>query len=280
MTDTDAVVAVSAPLTPEEITAVLAARGAVDEADSGHIRMKVKGNNFITDDDIWMTNIKTGAPAFTARLLAPPVQYQGFYFDAATAEKAGRPEMTKKFCKSHYDNPSEARETGTNGAPCRPCIVNPFGSSSPKCSWRGDLAFQMIPDEGEMTGDEPIFSLTLSLTGMIEWKGTRKAQNEGSVSKKNFMYKLAELSLLSAEEWGISQEQAIVTGLTALNEGLVAAEFRSLDAHNEERGMSWNVVSLTPIHVQPPDTGTEQIESGTSEAEAETKPEDFDDLPF
>lgn len=279
MADENAVAAVTAPLSPEDITAVLAASGAIDEADMGYIRMKVQGTNFVTDDDVWMTNVKTGEAAFVGRLLAPPVQYQGFYFDAATAEKAGRPEMAKRFCKSHYNNPNENRQHGTNGAPCRPCIVNPFGTTSPKCSWRGDLNFQMVPEDGPMTGDEPIFSITLSLTGMIEWKGTRKNPNGGSVSDKNFMYKLAELSLISAEEWGVTQEQAIITGLSALNEGLVAAEFRSLDAHNEESGFDWNVISLTPIHVQQPQA-TPAIESGEDSPGDEAATENFDDLPF
>lgn len=264
---TDSAVALPyAELTAAEISAILAASGAIDEANLGYIRMKTQGTNFVTDDDIWMTNPKTGAPAFTARLLGPPVQYQAFYFDAAKAEKAGRPDMVNRFCRSHYDNPNENREYGTNGYSCRACIFNPFGQESPKCGWKGDINFQIIPDGQTLTGDEPIHTLTLSLTGMIEWRGTRRAPNEGSVSTENFMYKLAKLSILQAQEWGVSPEQAIIIGLSALNEGMVAAEFRSLVARNEERGMEWNVVSITPIHVQRPETtdGPEQLGDGST----------------
>ena len=242
-----------ATLTPEEISAVLAGAGAIDEqGEEYYTRMKAQGTNLVTDTDVWMSNPKTGEPAFTARLLSAPTQYQAFFFDAAAAEKAGRPDMVKRFCRSHYDNPAEAREYGTNGAPCRPCPFNPFGSERPKCSWRGDVNFQIIPEDGVLVGDEPIYTISLSITGMIEWKGTKRAPNECSVSDQNFMYKLAALSLQSAEEWAVPQEQAIIIGLSALNEGLVAAEFRSIIAHNDEKSMEWSVVSLTPVHIQRP----------------------------
>lgn len=254
------------PLTTSEISAILAASGAIDEQNLGYIRMKTQGTSFITDNDFWNSNPKTGTPAFTARLLGPPVQYQAFYFDAVSAEKAGRPDMVKKFCKSHYDNPNENREFGTNHASCRACPFNPFGHEQPKCGWKGDLNFQIIPEGTPLTGDEPIHTITLSLTGMIEWKGTRKTPNAGSVSDKNFMYKLAELSIEQAEEWSVPPGEAILIGLSALNEGLVAAEFRSLIARNEEKGMEWSVISLTPVHVQKPDTGDEPpaLESGAT----------------
>lgn len=248
--------AVTAPveaLTAEEITAILAGHGAVDEQETGYIRMKVSGTNFTTEDDVWMTNPKTGAPAFVARLLGPPQQYQAFFFDKAAAEKAGRPEMEKRFCKSHYDNPNENREYGTNGASCRACPFNPFGNERPKCGWKGDLAFQIIPEDGTLKGDEPIHALTLSVTGMIEWKGTRKDNVAGSVTDKNFMHRLAEESIKNAADWGVTPEQAVLIGLNALAEGMVAAEFRSVRAINEEKGMEWHVVSLNPVHIQRPD---------------------------
>jgi len=256
------------PLNVDEISAILAAHGAIDEAGDSYIRMKVQGTNFITDDDVWMSNPKTGAPAFKARLIGPPIQYQAFWFDAAAAERAGRPDMVKRFCKSHYDNPNEAREYGTNGASCRACPFNPFGSERPKCQWRGDVNFQIIDDEQPLTGDEPIYTMSFSITSMIEYKGTKRAPNEGSVSTENFMYKLAKFSIGMASEWGVSPEQAIIIGLSALNEGMVAVEFRALTARSEELGREWSVVSMTPYHVQKPDTGeTKQIGDGTSIAD-------------
>ena len=244
----------AAPLSADEISAVLAAAGAIDEKTDFNIRMKTSGNNFVTDDDVWMTNIKSGEAAFTARLLAPPDQYQAMYFDQAAATLAGRPEMEKKFCKSYYNKPSEARNFGTNGAPCRPCPFNPYGDERPRCSWKGDLDFQIIPEDGTLVGDEPVYTISLSMTGMIEWKGTKSNPTGGSVTDKNFQFKLAELSLEMCGEWNVEGPEAITIGLSALAEGLVAAEFRSLTARNEERGNEWNVVSCTPVHIQRPET--------------------------
>jgi hypothetical protein len=271
MTSTGSEVATAqdnAPLTADEITAILAGHGAVDEADPGYIRMKTSGTNFVTADDMWMTNPKAGTPAFVGRLLSAPVQYQAFFFDKSAADKAGRPEMEKRFCKSHYNNPNENREYGTNGASCRECPFNPWGSERPKCSWRGDIAFQIVPEDGQLVGDEPIHELTLSTTGMIEYKGTKKDNVGGSVTDMNFMHRLAVESINNAGEWGVDPNEAVLIGLNALNEGLVAAEFRSIRAYNEERGMEWYVVSLNPVHIQKPDEGLTQIESG-DEAEGD-----------
>ena len=249
-------------LTPEEISAILAGHGAIDnEAEEFH-RIKVDGTNFVSDDDIWMSNPKTGEPAFVARLLSPPVQYQSFWFTPEAAITADRPEMANKFCKSHYDNPQENREFGTNGASCRACPYNPFGNEYPKCSWKGDIQFQIIPEDGVMKGDEIVWTITLSTTGMIEWRGTRKNQTGGSATDKNFMHKLAELALTLAPEWGMGPDEAVVAALTSLNGGGVAAEFRSVRMSNEQSGNTWSVPSLTPVHIELLSGNDPQIEEG------------------
>ena len=255
---------VQSPLSPEEITAILAGMGAVDEEAEQFNRIKVDGTNFVSDDDIWMTNPQTNEPAFTARLLAPPVQYQSKWFDAESAAYADRPDMAKGgFCKSHYDNPQENREFGTNGASCRACVFNPFGDGSDKCSWKGDVQFQIIPDDGVMQGDETVWTITLSTTGMIEWRGTRKNQTGGTATDKNFMHRLAELSLQMSPEWGLEPNAAIMQGLTSLNGGGVAAEFRAIRVTNEKSGRTWSVPSLNPVHIELLTADeTEQIESG------------------
>ncbi len=250
------------PLSPEEISAILAGAGAIDEEMEQFYRIKVDGTNFVSDDDIWMTNPKTNEPAFTARLLAPPVQYQSKWFDTEDSIKADRPEMANKFCKSHYDNPQENKEFGTNGASCRACIFNPWGDAGFKCSWKGDVQFQIVPDSGEMVGDETVWTITLSTTGMIEWRGTKKNRTGGTATDKNFMHRLAELSLTLAPEWGLEPAAAVIAGLTSLNGGGVAAEFRAIRVTNESSGNTWSVPSLDPVHIELLSNDTEQIESG------------------
>ena len=240
-------------LSPEEITAILQGAGAIDEEGEQFYRLKVDGTNFVSDDDIWMSNPKTGEPAFTARILANPVQFQSYWFTPEDAVKYDREDMVSGgYCKSYYDNPQEARETGTNGASCRSCMVNPFQKNvRPKCSWKGDIQLQIIPEDGVMKGDEEVMTLTLSTTGMIQWRGTRANPSGGSVDNtNNFQFLLAQLALAKAPEWGISGQEAITAALTSLVGGGVAAEWRIHRVTNEESGNTWSVPAATPVHIE------------------------------
>jgi hypothetical protein len=261
----------------EDITAALQSAGAIDEEQERVERVKVDGSTFVaTDDNIWVSNPKTQEPAFVGRIMGPPSQFQAFWFTPELAAQAGRDDMaTGGFCKSYYDNPAEAREHGTNGASCRACLFNPFGDSRPKCGWKGDIQFQVVPEDGTLTGEETAYTLTLSTTGMIQWKGTRKAPNEGSVTKKNFMFGLAELALQHQTEWGLGPQEAIRVALNALAEGLVAASFRIVRATNENNGQTWSVPVIEPVHIEVPDAKP-AIEAGTEDSTGES----LDSLDF
>ena len=259
----------------DDITAALQSAGAIDEETEQIERVKLDGSTFVaTDDNIWVSNPKTQEPAFVARIMGPPAQFQAFWFTPELAAQAGRDDMAAGgFCKSYYDNPAEAREHGTNGASCRSCLFNPFGDSRPKCSWKGDIQFQVVPEDGTLTGEETVYTMTLSTTGMIQWKGTRKAPNAGSVTDKNFMFGLAELALQNSVEWGQQPQEAIRTALNALNEGLVAASFRIVRATNENNGNTWSVPVIEPVHIEVPSVeAAPAIEAGTEDPTA--APED------
>jgi len=248
-------------LTPDEITAILQGAGAIDEEGETFYRLKVDGTNFVSDDEIWMSNPKTGEPAFTARILSNPVQFQSYWFNVAKeennfvsdGERFGREDMVSGgYCKSYFDNPAEAREVGTNGASCRACQVNPFQKNiRPKCSWKGDLQLQIIPEDGVMKGDEVVQTLTLSTTGMIQWRGTKANPQGGSVDgTNNFQFLLAQLALAKAPEWGLTGPQAINAALTSLVGGGVAAEWRVHRVTNEQAGNTWSVPAATPVHIE------------------------------
>ena len=240
-------------LTPEEITAILQGAGAIDEEGESFNRLKVDGTNFVSDDDIWMSNPKTKEPAFVARILDNPVQFQSYWFTPEDAVKYDREDMVGGgYCKSYYDNPQEAREVGTNGASCRACMVNPFQKNvRPKCSWKGDIQLQIIPEDGVMKGDEVVHTLTLSTTGMIQWRGTRANPSGGSVDgTNNFQFLLAQLALAKAPEWGLSSSEAINAALTSLVGGGVAAEWRIHRVTNEDSGNTWSVPAATPVHIE------------------------------
>jgi hypothetical protein len=261
-------------LSPEDIAAILADAGAIDEEGETFYRLKVDGSNFVGNDDIWMSNPKTGEAAFTARILANPVQFQAMWFQAAKdgqpsdAVTYNRPDMEGGgYCKSYYDNPAEAREVGTYGASCRSCMVNPFQQTyRPKCGWKGDLQLQIIPEDGVMKGDEVVQTLTFSTTGMIQWRGTKKSPSGGSVEgTNNFQFLLAQLALAKAPEWGLTAKEAITAALTSLVGGGVAAEFRIHRVTNEEAGNTWSVPAATPVHIEllTPES-TPKVEAGDS----------------
>lgn len=258
---------------PEELSAILANAGAIEQPMESFNRLRLDGPNFIADDNAWQTPVKGGGPALICRIVSPPEEYQAKWFNDLDADKADRPDMAGgKFCKSRFSVPSEAREFGTNGASCRQCIFNPFQRENfPKCQWKGDIRLQPFPDgpDPELTGDEPIYTLTCSTTAMIEWKGTASNNMRGSVTDRNFIARFGQFAITNAQSiWGIDPTtregaaQAIMRGLGALNAGLVAAELRSLKAVNEEKGREWYVPSFIPIHIEPDNDGAAAIDSG------------------
>lgn len=256
-------------LSAAEITAILRGAGAIDDAGSSFDRMKVDGSNFTAGSEVWVSNPRTGEAAFTARIMEPPLQYQAFWFNQAAAEFANRPNITDKMCKSYYDEPTQARKFSVDGASCDACPFNPFKDAPlagmGKCGWKGDLQIQVIPDDGQLKGDEPTYTLTLSTTGMIEFRGTRKEPEKGSVTDANFLHRLAIFAIEHAAEWKLEPEAAIRLALTSLGLGGVAAEFRIHRANNPDKGNTWSVVSLTPVYVETDLTaaeGTPQIAAG------------------
>lgn len=246
---------VVATLTADEITALLQGAGVVDTASNTFNRMKVDGSMFVAGDEVYPYNPVKGEPAFVARIVAPPEQYQGFWFNEKTAAYANRLDMANHMCKSYYDVPNQARKFSENGASCDACPFNPFRPApmdgEGRCAWKGDLNLQILPPDGVLTGEETIWTLTLSMTGMIEWRGTRKAPSAGSASEFNFMHKLANFAVSQAEAWSVSPQEAISIALTSYNLGGVAAEFRLVRQTTDDKSRSWNVVSATPIYVEP-----------------------------
>jgi hypothetical protein len=258
---------------PEELSTILANAGAIEQPSETFSRLRLEGPNFVAEDNAWQTPIKGGGPALICRIVAPPEEYQAKWFTDADAQLGDRPDMAGgKFCKSRFGVPSEAREFGTNGASCRTCIFNPFQRDyQNKCAWKGDVRVQPFPDgpDPELSGDEPIYTLTISTTGMIEWKGTASSNMRGSVSERNFIARLGQFAITNAKDiWDIDPtsrmgaEQAIMRGLGALNAGLVAAELRSLKMVNEERGREWYVPSFVPIHIEPDNDDVPALDPG------------------
>lgn len=233
----------------DDITAILRKLGGVETPTSEFHRIKIDGSTFYLDDEPFVSNPKTGAPAFTARIVNVPEEYQALWFDEEMAVMAGRTGKTG-FCKSWFGNPAQAREWSEDGASCRSCIFNPFTKDAPlgkKCQWKGELQLQIVDPATGQLRDDTIWHLTLSTTAMIEWKGTSRDSVKGNVSDHNFIHKLAAFAC--AQNPDVDPNKAIYGALTALSLGGVVAEFRILRAQSSDGARTWSVVSATPVAI-------------------------------
>lgn len=267
--------ALAAPkLSAAEITNILQKAGAIDDNSSTFNRMKVDASMFIAGDDMYAYNPKTDEPAFIARLIAAPAQYQSLWWNIDMAEFGGRTEDIPDtsnpdsgfMCRSWYDKPEQNRKFSENGASCDNCAFGPFvdipTGFKNRCSWKGDVQLQVIPESGQLTGDETIWTLTLSTTSMVEFRGTRKERVKGSATDFNFMHRLAMLAVEKAPEWGIEPDAAVLLALTSLASGGVAAEARIYRQTSSNKAFSWSIVSFNPIHIEPPTGSTLALDDG------------------
>ena len=286
--------ALAIPDNTDDFTRALIEAGYITPSMAGKDinRIKVKGSNFEYNDEIIASyNAVTKEPAMIVQLLDAPIQYQGMWFDkdGLLANYVGRPGIAGKFCKSHFDNPQQARKFAEDGTSCETCPVHPWKrydelpkealdqDGANKCSWRGEVEFRILQknDDGTISGeDETIYTLSLPTTGMIEFVGSNSKRGNplaGSVSEHNFMVKLAALS---RSKWG---DEGIRKGQTALALGGVIAEVRALPASNKERNFNYNEVSFTPIDIlemteQPalPDTSEQVVKAEETPAKPKT----------
>lgn len=260
----------TAPPSSADVTDILRKMGILEAPRSDFHRVKVDGTIFYFGDEPFVTNPKSGAPAFTARIIDSPEEYQALFMDAEHANYVGRPHMAGKFCKSHFDIPSQNRDFAEDGTSCRQCPLMPFKKAADipaglkKCQWKGDLQLQLVDAATGKLADETIWTLTLPTTAMIEWKGTAKEGMKGSISDQNTMHKLALLGATSNPE---DPQTGIRDAVNALALGAIIAEFRALRA--ESNGHNYTVISVTPIAILditdahqdlalPADTGTDE----------------------
>lgn len=286
------------PSKSDEFTAALQAAGFLNAGNTSEFhRVRMQGSNLIYNDEvIGVYNAKTKEPALIVRITDAPAEYQSMWFEPALAMAVERPEVSGRFCKSHFDDPQENRKYSEayNGkrASCDDCPVSPFvrpenlpqeakdQDGASKCSWKADIEFQIVDrdDEGNLTqNDDTIYTFSLSTTGIIEFKGSSSRKGNplaGVVSEENFMVQLAKLGI---EKWG---KEGLLKAHTALRMGGVIAELRLPTATNpQDKSRSWNVPSFTPIDIletqeQP------ALEGGDDTENASAATTDDDDVPF
>lgn len=287
---------VPALLSEDQFTAALRASGFLPSSSGGSeiSRLVVKGTNVKFGDDIVAVyNQKTKEPALIVQLAGSPKQYQALWFsklsdddpqsNAGLAESIGRPEIAGKFCKSHFDDPTEARRYSETGASCDECPVHPFvprdqlppEAKGKKCSWKADLEFWILEKQEDGTylrQDETLYTMTLSTTGIIEFVGSSSRNRDNLAGSVSPMHTMGRIAKLGMQKWGI---EGIQKAKTYLELGGVICGLHILEQENKSLGRSWNVPSFDPIDILEIE---DQPQLETSEEKADDAA--VDDLPF
>lgn len=244
-------------------TAALRDAGFLSPASAGtdFNRIKLDGQNLVYNDEIIASyNAKTKEPALYIRLAGEATEYQAMWFDkdGNLARAVGRPGMAGKMCKSHFDDPNEARSFAMDGTSCDSCPVHPFmpfdklppEAGNKRCAWKADLEFYILDKQEDGTlaqTDDTLYTMSLPTTGVIEYKGSSSKKGggplAGSVSPENFKVQLARLAMT---KWG---EKGILMAKTYERAGGVIAELHILRGTSPDGSRSYPVVSLRPIDI-------------------------------
>lgn len=292
-TNTAVAVAVPQTLSPAELAALLQQTGDLPQASSDFRRMRLDGGMLVTLDsqgeveEMFPPKFVKGVPqpALTVRIVEPPVYFNAIWLGAETDERGqptgavdpnriGRPDLNKMFSK-RFDDPSKQ---AADRSPANDVYDDLVAVTGNRGGFKADLKVQVVPESGQMVGDEPVFTLTLSSSSALDWRGTRKNPTGGVVQEKNFIIQLAEFAASAAAEAGGdagAQQLAVTNAMTALRLGGVVADVYILQAQNEDGSRKWPVIAFKPVHVEPLEEAP-ALEAGGDEPLAQ----DPDDIGF
>jgi hypothetical protein len=268
---------VPAQLDNDELMALLGQAHVLPEGGGSMFkRLTLKGGILETDDGD-MFPPRKDAPSLTVLITKPPVYYNGIFLSDRNDEDGsvdagliGRPELNGRFTR-RYDDPTEQAADNNPANDIYDEIVRVNGGK--KGSFKGDIHVKIVPDSGELTGEEPEHVLSLSTTSVFEWRGTTRQPTKGSVSDDTFMVRLARLAARNAVEAGLEkaeQTRAVLDALVSLRLGGVFADVYLLRAENPENKRTWTVIKFDPIQIEP-----------MTEAPALAAGDDLgDDVPF
>jgi hypothetical protein len=279
----------------DDFTAKMRAAGFLTPLSAGtdFNRLKVTGQNITFNDQLIASyNPVKKEPALYVRIAGPIEEYQTLWIekDGELARRMERPAIAGSYCRSHFDDPNEARRFGVSQkdkikASCDECPVHPFvpydklptEAKGKRCSWKGDVDLYILekqPDGTFTQEDETLYTMSLPTTSMIEFKGSssKKAGSgiRGSISDENSMVKLAKLGMT---KWG---EEGLLKAMTYFGLGGVICELRlPPTTGGQDKEFNYNVISFTPIDVL--DLEQAPALPDTSSAEGEDA---VDDVPF
>lgn len=297
MAKTETAVAVATPttLTPQELTKLLQANGDLAQSTSQFRRMRLDSGVLVTLDgqgnteDTYPPRVVKGQalPSLTVRIVDPPRYYMAHWLGAEVNERGestrafdptriNRPDLMKSFSRK-WDNPADQ---AADNNPANAAYEDVVSASGSRGSWKGDMKVQIAPEGGAFTGEEPVFTLTLSASSCLDWRGTSRNPVAGVVQETNFLVQLAMFAANIAAEAGgdeDAQRLAALQAQDALRLGGVVADVYILTAQNDDRSRSWPVIAFKPVHVEFPDPNRALPEP---EAKSDDPAIDSENLPF
>jgi hypothetical protein len=285
-------------LTPEELTKLLLDNGNLAQPTSDFRRMRLDNGKLVTltangeIEETFPPRYARGGkpePALTVQIVQPPKYYMAHFLGAEVDDRGnptrafdptriGRPDLMKSFSRK-WDN---ADDQQNDHNPANEVYDQVTGASGSRGQWKGDMKVRIAPEDGLFKGDEPVFTLSLSASSCLDFRGTSRNPMAGTVQEHNFLVQLAQFAAAHAAEEGgdaAAQSQAALNAQIALTLGGVVADVYLLTDRNEEKGISWTVISFKPVHVEFPDP-TAALPATTETPEADDAVIDSDNLPF
>ncbi len=261
---------VPAQMSHANLMELLGQTGSVASEGEAFHRMSLEAGTIVidkgTDNEETFYPQKNG-PVLTVRIVEPPEYYYAIFLSesetngALNAARIGRADLNGGFSRK-YDDPATQQErmNPRNEAfedlrAAMSNVIDPRSGRAIKPAFKADLKVQIVPEDGNLTGQETTYTLTLSATSVFEWRGTSRDRGAGFVSETNFMVKLGQFAVAKAAEEGAGEDEqgtAVIDALTSLRLGGVIADLYILKAQNQEKTNSWNIVSFTPVHIEPP----------------------------
>lgn len=246
-------------ISADDITALLQQSGALPAFNSEYHRLTLEAGRLVADkgtdkEEKWYP--RKGAPTITLRIVSPPAYYSGIFLSdngrdgAFNAANIGRPDLNGRFSRK-WDDPQMQQNDNNPANEVFDIVKAELAKIGRYPQFKADMEVQIVPESGEMTGNEITYQLTLSTTSIIEWRGSRDDKSGGYVSEQNFIVKLANYAIEQLPEGSDenTQRRAILDAMAALNIGNVIADVYILDAENKDKTNSWSVLAFTPIYI-------------------------------
>lgn len=283
---TNAVATVPEAITSDALTALLQQSGMLSVSSSDFRRMKLDGGVLVTLDaqgdteDMFPPKVTKGVaqPSVTVRIVEPPRYYNAFWLGSEKDDKGnptrafdpgrlGRGDLNKSFSKKYDD----AADQQADKNPANELYDQIEAMTGKRGDFRADLKVQVLPEDGEFKGDEQVYTLTLSASSALDWRGTRRNPTGGTVQEENFIFQLAKMAAGKAIENGTDQSKEVLAAMEALRLGGVVADIYLLRDSNEDGSRNWTVIAFKPVHYEVPEAAPALTE-GTSLPE--------DEVPF